>query len=311
MRGTRVEAPDPLRSALQRVLVGEGWVPREPAEIVVAAAEGDRITVRAGGGPARSVSMASLSSLPGLLCALPASRRNCASEAKAVALLAELAAISPYFAVGTGPPNDAWRPVQQLYTDTALLDGIVGRVQGRIDAAEPRVAASTFFLGFAARLWSISLGALAGHRLLPDLAAEHLLFLEADGQIQLHIEHPVAWRGDDLEPMLADMVLAAHLAPLSAALRRLAPISKKLLRGNAASALLGAAQMFDGDVRPGPAWQLAGTLCADERLMNAIRFDNAGYRRTSCCLYYRTPGGELCGDCVFTTKPGRPSRQAE
>jgi iron complex transport system ATP-binding protein len=309
MRSARVEAPDPLRSALQRALAREGWVPREPAEIVVTAAERDRITVRAGGGPARSVSMASLSSLSGLLRALPASRRNCASEAEAVALLAELATVSPYFAVETGPLNGAWRPVQQLYTDTALLDGIIGRVQARIDAAEQRVAASVFFLGFAARLWSLSLGGLAGHRLLPDLAAEHLLFQEADGQIRLHIEHPIAWRGDALEPMLADMVFAAHLAPLRAALRRLAPISEKLLRGNAASALLGAARAFDGDARPGSAWQLAGKLCADERLMNAIRFNNAGYRRTSCCLYYRTPGGELCGDCVFTTKPGANSKE--
>lgn len=46
----------------------------------------------------------------------------------------------------------------------------------------------------------------------------HLLFQEADGQIRLHIEHPVAWQGDDLEPMLADMVLAAHLAPVTAGL---------------------------------------------------------------------------------------------
>jgi cobalamin transport system ATP-binding protein len=239
-----------------------------------------------------------------LRSALPASSRNCVPEAKAMALLAELSEVGPYFATGTGPLDDDWRPVQQLYTDTALLDGIIGRLQARIDAREQRVAVSTFFLGFAARLWSIGVGALAGHRMLPDLAAEHLLFQEAYGQIQLHIEHPVAWQGDGLEPMLADMVLAAHLAPLSAALRRLGPISEKLLWGNAASALLGAARVFDRDASPGPAWQLAGTLCADERLMDAIRFDSAGCRRTSCCLYYRTPGGGLCGDCVFTTKPG-------
>src|SRR5271165_6542792 len=107
----------------------------------------------------------------------------------------------------TEPADDDWRPVRQLYTDSALLDGIVDRVGARIDVAEQRVAASTFFLGFAARLWSIGLGALAGPGLLPDLDVEHLLFRESDGQIQLHIEHPVAWQGDDLEPMLADMVL--------------------------------------------------------------------------------------------------------
>jgi iron complex transport system ATP-binding protein len=218
-------------------------------------------------------------------------RRSC------VALFTELATTSPYFAVGTGPVDDGWRPVKQLYTDAALLDGIVARVQARMDAAEQRVAASTFFLGFAARLWSIGLGAAAGHRLLPDLSAEHLLFQESGGQIRLHIKHPVAWQGDDLEPRLADMVLEWHLAPLSAALRRLGPISDKLLRGNAASALLGAARVFDRNAAAGPGWQLARRLCADERLSDAIRFNNASYRRTSCCLYYRVPRGGLCGDC--------------
>jgi iron complex transport system ATP-binding protein len=103
--------------------------------------------------------------------------------------------------------------------------------------------------------------------------------------------------------MLADMVLARHLMPLSAALRRLGPISDKLLRGNAASALLGAARVFDRDVTPGPGWQLARRLCADERLSDAILFNEAGYLRTSCCLYYRIPGGGLCSDCVFTSQP--------
>jgi iron complex transport system ATP-binding protein len=237
------------------------------------------------------------------------SRRSCVPAVKTATLLAELAHISPYFAVGTGPCDDGWRPLQQLYTDTTLLDRIVGRVQACIDAAEQRVAASTFFLGVAARLWSIGLGALAGSRLLPDLNAEHLLFREACGQIRLHIEHPVAWQGDDLEPMLADMVLARHLTPLSATLRRLVPISEKVLRGNAASALLGAARVLDRDATAGAGWQLARRLCADERLTDAILFNEAGYRRTSCCLYYRTPGGGLCGDCVLTSRP-RERRKA-
>jgi iron complex transport system ATP-binding protein len=159
------------------------------------------------------------------------------------------------------------------------------------------------------RLWSIDLGALAGHRLLPDLAPEHLLFREADGGISLHIENPVAWQGDDLEPVLADMVLAWHLTPLSAALRQVVPISEKVLRGNAASALLGAARVFDRDATAGAGWQLARRLCADERFSDAILFNEAGYRRTSCCLYYRTPGGGLCGDCVFTSRP-RERRKA-
>lgn len=231
--------------------------------------------------------------------------RSRASTAKTAQMFTGIASLSPYFAVGIGACDDDWRSVQQLYTDTALLGGIIDRVRARMAADEQRVAVSAFFLGFAARLWSIGLGALAGYRLLPDLDAEHLLFRETDGRIELHIRHPVAWQGDDLEPGLADMVLAGHLQPLSTALRRLTPISEKLLRGNAASALLGAAGVFDRDPALRVGRQLARRLCHDQRLSDAVCFTGSDYRRTSCCLYYRTPRGGLCGDCVLDDAPRR------
>jgi cobalamin transport system ATP-binding protein len=221
------------------------------------------------------------------------------------ALFAELAKISPYFAVGTGPYDDGWRPVAQLYTDTPLLDALIAGTAARMHTAERRVAASTFFLGFAARLWSIGLGAVAGHRMLPDLNAQQLLFRHSAGRMQLHIAHPVCQQGDDLEPLLADMVIEQHMSPLTAALRRHGPISTRLLRGNAVSALLGAARVFDREATGGRGWQLARRLCADQRLSDALVFDGDNYRRTSCCLYYRAPGGSLCGDCVLTSAPRR------
>ncbi len=296
-RAARVDAPGPLRSALQRVLTREGWRTAEPAEIVVTAAEPERITVRAAGFAAS----AALSSLPALLRELPQSSHRCAPEPQITAMLDELSTVSQYFAIGAGPVDAGWWPVQRLYADTELLDGIVRRVQTRIDAPERRVAASTLFLGFAARLLSVGLGGVVGYRLLPDLAPEQLLFRETDGRIELHLEHPIAWQGDDLEPLLADTVLDTHLTPLAAALRRLGPISEKVLRGNSAAALLGAARVFDRE----PGRHLARRLCADERLSGAICFDSSGYRRTSCCLYYRTSGGGLCGECVLTAKPDR------
>ena len=294
-RCARVDAPEPLHAAFERVLAREGWRIGEPAEIVVTAAEPDRITVRTAG----CATPVPLDSLPAQLRALPSSAHRCAPQPLTLAVLAQLASVSTYFVIGTGPCDQRWRPVSQLYTDTEALGAVVGRVQARIDTSERRVAVSTFFFDFAARLWSVGLGALVRHRLLLDLATEQLLFRETDGRIELHIEHPIAWQGDDLAPMLADIVLETHLIPLTVALRRLGPISPRLLRGNAASALLGAARVLGGD-----ATQLAQRLCADQRLSGTIRFGDTGYRRTSCCLYYRTPGGGLCGDCVFTTKPG-------
>jgi ABC-type cobalamin/Fe3+-siderophores transport system ATPase subunit len=219
--------------------------------------------------------------------------------------LTELCDVSPYFALGTGPLNDGWRPVKQLYDDSALLAEIVDRVKARMDVTEQRVAASTFFLGFAARLWSIGLGTVAGYRLLVDLPPELLLFRELDGQVALHLEHPEAARRDDLRSALAAMVLDRHLDPLAVALRRLGPISEKLLQGNSASALLGAALVFDRDRATTSGWQLARSICADPRLSAAVRFGDTDYRRTSCCLYYRTPYGGLCGDCALSRVPER------
>jgi iron complex transport system ATP-binding protein len=290
------------------MLAREGWTIAEPAEIIVRADDKDRITLRSIGFRAS----AALGEIPDLVRAVPPSTLRYAPAAATVAALADLGKINEYFAVDTGPEGAGRAPVHQLYTDSALLEGVVERVRTRIGATERRVAVSTFFLGFAARLWSVGIGAVIGHRLMPDLGTHELSFGETGGAVTLHIAHPLGWQGDDLEPMLADLVLDGHLAPLAAALRRLGPISPKLLRGNAASALLGAANQYDrhrSASSSDSARRLADLLCADQRLSGAIKFGNAGYRRASCCLYYRTRNSGLCGDCVFTHVPGTLGRK--
>jgi iron complex transport system ATP-binding protein len=307
-RRARIDAPDPLRAALERILAREGWEIGEPAEIVVAADRPDRIALSSIGFRAS----AALGEMPELLRAVPPSTLRYAPPGATVAALADIGEINEYFTISTGPAGAGGVPVHQLYTDSALLEGIVERVRTRIGATERRVAVSTFFLGFAARLWSVGLGAVIGHRLLPDLGTHELSFGEASGHVTLHIAQPLGWQGDELELMLADLVLDGHLAPLTAALNRLGPISPKLLRGNAASALLGAANQYDRHRRASPpdsARQLAERLCADQRLSGAILFGDSGYRRASCCLYYRTRNSGLCGDCVFTRVPGTLGRK--
>lgn len=304
-RAAHIDAPEPLRAALTRVLSREGWdtggppeVPGNP-EIVVTATDPDAITVRS----ATSATVSALRDLPQLLRALPAEpHRRFAAQDQVVSALAELSNVSSYFAVSTGPlPDGDWRPVAQLYTDEAVLARVVDNVGQRIGAADLRVAVSTFFLGFAARLWSIGLGGLAEHGLLLDLSPDHLWYSESEGSILLHLPDPTAWHGDGQETLLADQVLDGHLTPLAAAVRRLGPISARLLRGNAASAALGAARALG--TKSG--WDLARRLCDDERLTDAICFDDSGtdYRRSSCCLFYRIPGAGLCGDCALTHKP--------
>jgi ABC-type cobalamin/Fe3+-siderophores transport system ATPase subunit len=276
-------------------------------DLELALREGDRAWLLgpdgtlADGLPADLISTGRVNSVFG--CEVMPSRAH--SDHAAIKALAELCNISSYFALGTGPLNDGWRPVQQLYEDTALLSETVGRVKARMDVTEVRVAVSTFFLGFAAQLWSIGLGSVVGYRMLVDLSPQHLLFRESDGHIALHIEHPALAQRDDLRAALADIVLDRHLEPLAAALRRLGPISEKLLQGNTASALLGAARVFDRDRATTSGWELARHICADPRLSAAVRFHDTDYRRTSCCLYYRTPHGGLCGDCALSRVPER------
>jgi ferric iron reductase protein FhuF len=67
-----------------------------------------------------------------------------------------------------------------------------------------------------------------------------------------------------------------------------------VLAGNAASALVGTARVL------GWGWPLAERALARGWLAGAL----AGSRRTTCCLYYRVPGGGLCGDCVLDRVPG-------
>ncbi len=89
------------------------------------------------------------------------------------------------------------------------------------------------------------------------------------------------------------------MEPLEAGLRvRLAP---GLLSGNIASALVGAARALLS-VRPDlrrPITGITDSLLDTGRLAGSgvITRGDLNFRRRSCCLFYRAPGGGKCGDC--------------
>ncbi|POX53082.1 ferric iron reductase [Streptomyces sp. Ru71] len=224
----------------------------------------------------------------------------------------------------------------------------VRKVAGSIRAPEPRVAASIAHQGLASRLWSVALGSAALYgtvldldpRLLhwdPDAGAPDDLWLtearprddlrpalaDTAGERRLGEDPapPVATAAGEPHPWedpahpvpaaLADAVLAAHLRPLGAALRARYRLAPGLLRGNAASALVGAAGQLGrwatAHGRPEVAARaraLTAALLAHPELAGAGTFTAArGFRRRSCCLYYRVPGGGVCGDCCFPSPP--------
>jgi hypothetical protein len=205
-----------------------------------------------------------------------------------VQALREVARLGGFFAVETRPIGPEWRPLADLAepaTLGALVDGSRAYLAERAGAGiEPRAAASVHFLGTAARLLSPVLAATVRHGVTPALG-----------------EATVRWRPAQ-HGTVAFAITAADTATLDQAVRALDPLaaavqdnyrlSARILAGNVASALAGAALMLRGSA---PATVVP--LIAD-----AGSWQDGHFRRTSCCLFYRIPGGGLCGDCVLRNR---------
>ncbi|MFD8522526.1 (2Fe-2S)-binding protein [Streptomyces capillispiralis] len=197
-------------------------------------------------------------------------------------------------------------------------DALAARVRRVADALrtpEPRVAASVAQQGLAARLWSVALGSAALYGAVPDLAPRLLLWdPEGSAPDDLWLTGVRPLPGD--AATLAELVLRGHLEPLAGALRARHRLAPGLLRGNAASALAGAARELDrwgrGHGRTDVAARataLARELLAHPLLSGTGTLTGTAFRRRSCCLYYRVPGGGVCGDCCFP-RPPRSSPRA-
>ncbi|MEV4936901.1 (2Fe-2S)-binding protein [Streptomyces zaomyceticus] len=224
--------------------------------------------------------------------------------------LVESGSVGGFFALRTTAPETggAHRTLARLYAgEDGPLHARVDRVAARLGAPERRVGASVAHLGLAARLWSTALGPAALHGRFPALDPAELHW---DGA--LTSPDDLWWAGSETRPGTVDELRAAvqeaHLVPLHAALRRDGHISPRLLWGNAGSALAGALRELTrwahAHGRPGAAERAAALVAGlldHPDLAGTVR--GPRLRRASCCLYYRCPGGGLCGDCVFDHAP--------
>lgn len=207
-------------------------------------------------------------------------------------VLERITAWSPYFRIGTGLVDAGWRPTSEL-RDAATRDTLVRAMSERMNTAEPRVAASTLFFGFVARLWSVAVGTVTISGRCVRLDPDKLLWRDDSG-LQLHIVTPEF--GSDP----ATEVLDTQIEPLIDAWRDV--VAPGALWGNTASALIGARRIIGDEAR-----SLVDALLQDPRLVHTI--DRSTGRRRSCCLYYRTPSGGVCSDCVFLAPPRHISKE--
>lgn len=247
-------------------------------------------------------------------------------------LLAGLATLGPYFAVEThdprSRPQEPWQPLSAVLGSAEALNDRITEVRARLAATagcppgnvELRVAASVAQLGLVARLISPALGsAVLGVALPMDVTG--IWWIPAlGGPFPLSLPR-TALAGTPRGSVLAEArgsagTEASHvcgplLGLLDGPLRSLVEttasmaVSRRVLWGNVASALNGAASMIAA-ARP----DLAARTAAITGLLAGIpalagSYDGqviSGFRRRSCCLIYRLasrPATGYCGDCIL------------
>jgi hypothetical protein len=214
--------------------------------------------------------------------------------------LAEAAALGPYFDLAIGDETQRWQPAADLYH--AGLDSFIAAASEQLGVTETRVSASIVQLGHASRLWSPVLASALLCGVVPDLAD---LRVRPERPVRLGVPAPGGWLAADPAEMARlayRAVMTEQVEPLVRGLR--VKVADGLLWGNAASAMTGALSVLVA-ARPDQeqaARTLAGLLLNTGRLRGTGIFTGPGieFRRNSCCLYYRVPGGGTCADCSLT-----------
>lgn len=206
--------------------------------------------------------------------------------------LREVSALGGFFTL----PTTVHRTPDSALTSPnspSYFTGLARSVTARYATDETRVGVSIAHLGLAARVWSPTLACALLYGIVPDLDG-----LEWTGEgAALRLAAPAALPAEALFDQV-DGVLRHVERTLPV---KLAP---RLLAGNMASALAGTASVLSR-TRP----DLHPTILTRTRhLLTQGRLHNTGhltpgppltFHRRSCCLYYRVPGGSVCGDCCF------------
>ena len=194
-------------------------------------------------------------------------------------------------------------------SDPATVRALVDRSAAGRGTDEPQVAASLFVQAYAFRIPSVALGAYALGLPTPSVATAHTAFGMAR-----HRPATVAYLDDTLHPdgsyaaeRLAGQTVE-HLSRLIGAVRATTTIGERLLWGNVTASCATTLRAVEGAVDPDRRLEVRARgerlLAADAAfagLGNFTTSEDWRFRRTTCCLWYRTtPPGEpsrYCDDC--------------
>lgn len=203
----------------------------------------------------------------------------------------------PFCAISlhTAPPPAPWRPLTAL-AGSEEVAGWVRQVRNSM-GADLRVAASVAQLALVARLLSPVLAAAIRHHVLLDLGAGYWRSpLTSTFALSLPVPRPGVPERAVGELVrsgpVAELVRSGPVAELTRRIGRLGAVSPRVLAGNVASAVNGAALQLGPAAAP-----LAAAMVA--AIPGEDGVPGPGFRRRSCCLRYRVDGLGYCGDCVL------------
>ncbi|MEV1023201.1 (2Fe-2S)-binding protein [Streptomyces sp. NPDC050264] len=212
--------------------------------------------------------------------------------------LRDVAGLDGFFVLDAAERPDARRAGRGRLTFSEFT--VLARaVNDRCATDETRVGVSVAHLGLAARLWSPVLACTLLHGIVPEMSTAEWV----EGGPALRLADPKGRLTGRL-PSLAEAVYAEVNGPLEKLESQLTvKIAPGLLAGNTASALVGSAAMLlrrRPDLRA-ELTDLTTDLLETGRLRGSgwITGPDLTFRRRSCCLYYRIPGGGKCGDCCL------------
>lgn len=210
--------------------------------------------------------------------------------------LGEIASLGGFFAITVGGDPAGWVPVRRCYDDGCA--DLVAKTTAGYRTSDLRIGASLVQFSHASRLWSPLLGCALQYGVLPGLADLQRRGTSTELRLPEPLGEPVD-AGTEMVRQLYRSVIVDHLEPLAAGLRvKMAP---RLLYGNAAAALVAAAAQL-ARARPELHYDVLDvteSLLATGELVGTGHLTGLTFRRRSCCLYYRVPGGSNCGDCAL------------
>jgi ferric iron reductase protein FhuF len=235
--------------------------------------------------------------------------------------------VGPYFAVDLHADGPSWRPFADLVEEGTVLRDRVEAVRATlaqrtgldVDAVDERATASLHSLALTARLIAPAFAAAVLTGTVPMLDVAGLRWQEAvAGPVPVAFLDPpatVADRPEQMAGLLDAGVIRTVVAPLVGVFGTQFRLSGKVLWGNVASALGGAATMLatvEGGRHAQGALRLAEDMVATGLLRGYGRYvrpwperPERFFVRHNCCLFYRIPGGGTCGDCVLVPDDAR------